>query len=1099
MVNIISHIADIHIRKSPARHVEYKSVFKKLVKDLKNKKPDRIVIVGDLFHDYIDLQPEATILAADFLNDLADIAPVRITRGNHDIRKKSLKRIDAIEAIVQTIKNPNVIYYNDTGFFDDDNITWAVWKHGEKNNSPWNKRKKPTEGNTVIDLFHDPIQGAVSPTNFEFNNQNLVESKHFKGDIGMFGDIHLQQVLSPTQAYSSSLIEQNFAEGDGKFHGYLLWDISKKEFKTVEIKNDWSYNTVSVNTFTDFDELDLDLENPTKNNRVRVVWNTLPQGRTTENERKVKEHLNEKYNIEMLTSKNDFIEDEEMDDADDMQLENILDQSTQHEIFRNHLERIGTDEETIESVIELDDEIASRIELDELTNIQWSIVKLSGINFMSYEELDINWEEEDGLYQITGLNTAGKTTIMKLITYILYNKTRETESRVKFGDSRYVNNRNGAKYCLGSAVININGQYFGVRRITTLEYNKQGELKGAPTTLEYYKLSSADEEFSDDNSLSNMVEDDRDSTQAIIERGIGSYDNFMRVVMTTSDTLNEVLSSDRSVFIDSLLNDSGLDIFDTKLNAYKEYLSDQASSSKPRVYCNIDKTLEEIEKLKVERDEVNKKIATIGNTEIPDAKNRISKGNDYITELTKKLNKIDDTIYNLNVDQVKDDIKVLEANNKDHILRKNKLEKAIGELQETYDEERYKVLIEAKETHREKEYELKSEVKDHNQIIYNKEREIETINGIIYRLKEDGAKYKKTISELKNSKTCVTCGQELDDEHKKHIDEKVKETEKEMFQVVEDIKANATNIEVIAAEIAENKKHMQTFENLIEQKNLDLDGVLSELGEIQNEINDVEKRKELVIELDKIDPQIEMNNLKIENHNKSISLYNSSLRNIEENKKIEIGIEKAKQRVEDLNTELQNLNDSLYGQKSIHSDIIEKIEDNEMLIIDFEEQEKHDNIHKIYKQCIHRDGIPSQLLKSYAIPKINNEAKNLLEGVEFDIWLDDSDLKLKLTYGDLKTTIDAISGSGKERTFASVCLKFALNQINAKSKPTIFLLDEVMGKLTEDSVDEFISILDSIKQRVRKVLIIEHNHDIGYDYLIDVQKNEYEISSLIIT
>jgi len=1099
MVNIVCHIADIHIRKSPARHEEYKKIFQKLIKELKTKKPDRIVLVGDLFHDYIDLQPEATILAAFFLNELAKIAPVRITRGNHDIRKKSLKRVDAIEAIVETIKNPNVIYYNETGFFDDDNVTWAIWKHGEKNNSPWNKRKKPKEGNIIVDLYHDPIQGAVSPTNFEFNNHNLVESKHFKGDIGMFGDIHLLQALSPTQAYSSSLIEQNFAEGDGKFHGYLLWDLSKKTYKDYHIENDWSYNTVSVNTYTDFDELDLELENPTKHNRVRLVWNTLPQGRTTENERKVKEHLNEKYNIEMLTNKNDFVEDEDMDEVEDIELENILDQSTQHEIFRKHLEKIGTDEETIESVIELDDEIASRIELDEFTNIQWSIVKLSAVNFMSYEHLDIDWEDDDGLYQITGLNTAGKTTIMKLITYVLYNKTRETESRVKFGDSRYVNNRNNAKYCIGAVVIDINGQYFGIRRTTTLEYNKQDELKGAPTTLEYYKLSNPDEKFSDENSLSNMVEDDRDSTQAIIERGIGSYDNFMRVVMTTSDTLNEVLSSDRSVFIDSLLKDSGLDIFDTKLNAYKDYLKDNVSSSKPRVHCDIDKTLEQIEKLETQSKEVVETIRKIGTGEIPDAQDRIGKGNDFIAELTKKLNRIDESIYNLDVDQVKDDIKVLEANNEDHILRKNKLEKAISELRETYDTEKYQVLLDKKEAHRNEEYEIKSKIKDVNQIIYNKEREIETINGMIFRLKQEGVKYKKGIAELKNSKTCVTCGQELDEEHRKHVDEKVKETEKEMFQIAKDIDAHTTNIKTIDADIAANRELIIAHEAEIQQKSIDLDDVLSEIGEIQNHINDVEKRKELVVEYDKIDPKIEVNTLKIENHNKSIDLYNSSLKNIEENKKIELGIQKAKQRVQVLNHELQNLNDTLYGQKSIYSDILERIEDNKTLISDFEEQERYDNIHKIYKQCIHRDGIPSQLLKSYAIPKINTEAKNLLDGVEFDIWLDDNDLKLKLTYGDLRTTIDAISGSGKERTFASVCLKFALNQINAKSKPTIFLLDEVMGKLTEDSVDEFITILDSIKQRVRKVLIIEHNHDIGYDYLIDVQKNEYEISSLIIT
>ena len=75
-------------------------------------------------------------------------------------------------------------------------------------------------------------------------------------------------------------------------------------------------------------------------------------------------------------------------------------------------------------------------------------------------------------------------------------------------------------------------------------------------------------------------------------------------------------------------------------------------------------------------------------------------------------------------------------------------------------------------------------------------------------------------------------------------------------------------------------------------------------------------------------------------------------------------------------------------------------------------------------------------------------------------------------------------------------LKFALNQINVKAKPTIFLLDEVMGKLDEDSVEEFIEILQLIKNGMKKVLIIEHNHEINPDYLINVTLNEDGISSL---
>src|SRR5271157_518439 len=96
-INKICHLADIHIRKTPTRNEEYQEVFNKLLESLKAKKPDRIVIVGDLVHDYLDLQGEQLIMASDLLNALSEIAPVRITRGNHDCRKKNLKRVDSIK------------------------------------------------------------------------------------------------------------------------------------------------------------------------------------------------------------------------------------------------------------------------------------------------------------------------------------------------------------------------------------------------------------------------------------------------------------------------------------------------------------------------------------------------------------------------------------------------------------------------------------------------------------------------------------------------------------------------------------------------------------------------------------------------------------------------------------------------------------------------------------------------------------------------------------------------------------------------------------------------------------------------------------------
>ena len=50
----IVHLSDIHIRKSIARHKEYRIVFEKLYKELETIKPYRIVITGDLYHDFIE-------------------------------------------------------------------------------------------------------------------------------------------------------------------------------------------------------------------------------------------------------------------------------------------------------------------------------------------------------------------------------------------------------------------------------------------------------------------------------------------------------------------------------------------------------------------------------------------------------------------------------------------------------------------------------------------------------------------------------------------------------------------------------------------------------------------------------------------------------------------------------------------------------------------------------------------------------------------------------------------------------------------------------------------------------------------------------------
>jgi len=1106
MIEKIAHLADIHIRKTPTRNEEYQKVFERLKASLIKEKPDRIVIVGDLVHDYLDLQGEQLIMANNLLIDLSKIAPVRITRGNHDCRKKNLKRVDSVKAIVETLGDSDVIYYDKTGFEVDENIMWAIWHHGEKNNNPWKSKEgkkidayKTQSGFTSIDLFHDPVAGCKSTTGFEMNSKSYYKISDFKGDFSLFGDIHRMQYFdkAKTKAYCGSLISQDVSEGDDNFHGYLLWDVVKKSVKEVTISNDYSFKNIKVTTYTDFEDLDFEIENPTKYMKVRFVWGTLPQTRTKDAERKLIEYVKSNHKNVIISHKNEFLESERIEVNENVTLENVTTKEVQHEIFREFLTKIGVEEDVINDVIALDEEILNEIDIVDALSVEWDVIKFGGRNFMSYEKLDIDWRDMDGLFQITGINTAGKTTIMKLISYVLFGKTLETETRMKFGDQRFVNNRNGATYCDAYLVVEANGEYYGIKKKTEINKSRDGSINGAPTALSYYVLSTPDDEMNDESSLDKLDEDRRVKTQQKIETIIGSYDNFMRIVMTTSDTLNRILSNDMAVFIDSLLFDSGLDIFDKKLEGWK--IVNKRANEKQRVSCNIELTTQlnasQTQEITVLKGEINE-IETV---KLPDIEGRIEVGRKYVEDLTKKLFKIDPEIYNLSVDDTKADIGDHNKTIDDLRARMVVLETSIKPLKATYDIEKLNELISKKDKQKSDEYNQKLKIKTYEQIKGNQEHQIAIINGDILRLKESGVKLKKEIADLKNSKVCSQCGQVIDkQEHKDHINKSVKEKETEMFTIADKIKIKDTVDRKVAQDIINTQvKEIERTNKEIQKDSLEMEGILTEIGTLTNDKNDVEKRKEMQHELNNKPTVIEIEELKIAALQQKIDNYDNSLKQIEENQKIEKGIAAAKLKITELETEETEERENIYIRKTQIGERDVRIANNKLLIEEFKVQEYRDMVMGLYKKCVHRDGIPRQMLSTYIIPKINVTLENILSVASFKVWLDVDDLRPKLAYNDRPAAvIDCISASGKERTFSSVPMKFALNQINVKAKPTIFLLDEVMGKLDENSVEEFIEILQLIKQNMKKVLVIEHNHEINPDYLINVQLNEDGISSL---
>lgn len=909
--------------------------------------------------------------------------------------------------------------------------------------------------------------------------------------------------------YPSSLIAQNFAEGDESFHGYVLWDISDNKNIThtkIKIESDYTYKTLKVNRFTDFDDLDLEIENPTKYMNIRVIWSVFPSDYNNDNIYKVSKYIRSKYgNDIVLTHPKDFIVDDDLqvEDKEDLKLENISSKDIQQKIFKTHLEENGYDEDFISEVIKLDNEISNRIQYNEVDNIIWKPIKLVGQNFRSYENIEFDFREYIGTTQIGGKNKGGKSSIIQLLMYILYGKTIETEKTQKNGDNRFINNKLNVDQCNGYSVIEANGEYYGIYRQTNRKWNKtKTDISGTPTFVKYYKLTSPDDELSSDNEISeenkNLSEEDRIKTQKVINKIIGDYDNFNRLVLTTADTLNKILAVNKADFIDNLLYDLGLDIFDKKLEEFKEYKKDYDKNNE-KIIINIESSEERIKNYNNEIDNINNEIKDINDIEIKDIEDKLKIGQDFKDNLIKKLHTIKPELEYLNPDTINNNILKFKqegtSKKEQYIANQNK----IKTLKSEYD------VIKLNEANQEKDN-FKQRVYEQKDLINGKKDEIREVQDAKSKLQTEIFLIEKEIkslndenNKLEHSKTCPTCNQFLRPEDIEVIKSKIKTNNQTIIEKQDRINKINERLPKADIKIEGINKEIIDINSKINQINIEMDKTLQLIGELTNDKNEVEERDKLILKNSAIKSEMESIALKIEKENSLLEEYNKNIQQIEENKKTNDKIKQAQDRISELNITKEQLQTKITNKKT---EIIQReyqINDIKTNIEKFKNQEKIERKFKVYQSLIHRDGIPTKLLKQHSIPVINRTLSKLLENVSFNVWLDPEEITLKMA--DVSKTdavIDCISGSGMERTFSAIAFKFCLNELNIKSRPSLIILDEVTGKLVDESVELFVELLSVIKKKIDNILIIEHTHDVQPDYYVEVFKNEKGISELIL-
>jgi DNA repair exonuclease SbcCD ATPase subunit len=262
--------------------------------------------------------------------------------------------------------------------------------------------------------------------------------------------------------------------------------------------------------------------------------------------------------------------------------------------------------------------------------------------------------------------------------------------------------------------------------------------------------------------------------------------------------------------------------------------------------------------------------------------------------------------------------------------------------------------------------------------------------------------------------------------------------------------------------------------------------------QLKKEFDEYEKNK-LIKE--KYDLSIESYNLKIENLKQKLGRYNELIEKIKENEKIEGMLLKAGIRIEELErekTQKQTLiNNNTYQITSLE----DKIKNNLNTIIKIQEESEKEKLYKIYLEAFGKNGISKIIMKTM-MPIINSELQRLMEDSSYfklEVRINDKN-EVEFMMIDNGTGVEKLmtSGSGYEKTIASLALRSVLSKICSLPKPNIIVFDEVFGKISNDNLEMVSEFFIKIKEYFEKIFVITHNPMVNQwaDTIVKIRKED---------
>jgi DNA repair exonuclease SbcCD ATPase subunit len=372
--------------------------------------------------------------------------------------------------------------------------------------------------------------------------------------------------------------------------------------------------------------------------------------------------------------------------------------------------------------------------------------------------------------------------------------------------------------------------------------------------------------------------------------------------------------------------------------------------------------------------------------------------------------------------------------------------------------------------------------------------ELSRLNPSQVKQEIEGHKYQIEQTKIKLNELNVVEPKEYykEDEHDKlkeeynnafkvkvELDTKISEIEKLKSSVKGGIKCEHCGIDLMNASITQQK--ISELDGYILQKDQNyqtmqvLTGIELTFVRLKKEFDEYEKNK-LIKE--KYDATIENYQLKIEGLQSKLTEYDKMLDKIKSNEHTDSMIMKANLRLEELDRQKTNTQNQINGDEYSIKSLEEKIKTNLNNIIKIAEEQEKEKIYKIYLEAYGKNGISKIIMKTM-IPLINSELQRLMEESAYfklQIQINDKN-EVEFNMIDNGTGVEKLmsSGSGYERTIASLALRSVLSKICSLPRPNIIVFDEVFGKISNENLDMVHNFFTAIKDFFPTILIISHS------------------------